>query len=251
MSPTLTTFLFEAANFLVLAGALGWLFFKPIRQAVDDRRSRLEAEAQAAAQKLEEAQRAKEEIEATRAKLQEELSELRSHEKEAARRQAEQVLADARQAAQQMLDQARLEAVKLSATQRDRLARAAAIAAAEVVSRLLTEIDSGNLQSALVDAACRQLRELPAESVAPVKIESAAPLSSAQQAALREALGPAASDAEFKTAENLLGGVRISTGGGLIDASIDGLQSFARRALAKEMELRTQPSQLARGAHDG
>ena len=27
VSPSLTTFLFEAANFLVLAGVLGWLFF--------------------------------------------------------------------------------------------------------------------------------------------------------------------------------------------------------------------------------
>ena len=41
MSPTLTTFLFEAANFLVLAAVLGWLFFKPVRQALADHRAGL------------------------------------------------------------------------------------------------------------------------------------------------------------------------------------------------------------------
>ena len=39
MSPTVTTFLFEAANFLTLAPLLGWLFFQPVSDAIQGRRS--------------------------------------------------------------------------------------------------------------------------------------------------------------------------------------------------------------------
>ncbi|NJN47909.1 MAG: hypothetical protein HC808_17125, partial [Candidatus Competibacteraceae bacterium] len=48
----MATFLFEAANFLVLAGVLGWLFFKPVRQALIDRQVKFEADAVQAAEKL-------------------------------------------------------------------------------------------------------------------------------------------------------------------------------------------------------
>ena len=35
MSPDLATFLFELVNFALLAGGLGWLFFRPVRKALD------------------------------------------------------------------------------------------------------------------------------------------------------------------------------------------------------------------------
>ncbi len=40
MSSALANFLFEAANFLLLAAALGWLLFKPVRRALDAERAR-------------------------------------------------------------------------------------------------------------------------------------------------------------------------------------------------------------------
>ena len=39
MSPTLSTFLFELTNFLLLAGLLGWLLFKPVRNALQERQA--------------------------------------------------------------------------------------------------------------------------------------------------------------------------------------------------------------------
>ncbi|MCA9142649.1 MAG: F0F1 ATP synthase subunit delta [Planctomycetaceae bacterium] len=236
MSPTLTTFLFEAVNFIVLTAVLGWLFFKPVRQALSERRAKFEAETQQAAQKLAEAERMQRDIDATRANLQAELNELRSRELESVRRQAEQILTEARIAAERQREISRRQAAQMSETQRDTLAEVAATAAAETVGRLFEQIGGPELQSALIESACQQLRSLPQRTIAPVKIESALPLSPEQLAALNDALGPAASGADFRTVDGLGAGVRIATGQGLIDASVSGLTQFARQSLVQEMK---------------
>ncbi|MEX2187016.1 MAG: F0F1 ATP synthase subunit delta [Pirellulales bacterium] len=249
MSPTLTTFLFEAANFLVLAAALGWLFFKPVRQALHDRSAKLAAEAQEAAGTLTKAEATQREIDATRAHLQEELNELRSRELEAARGQAAQLVADARRAAERELESARHQAAQMSEMQRDTLSNVAAAAAAETVGKLLQQLAGRDLQSALIESACEQLRALPPDAIAPVKVESAQPLTADQRSAVENALGHAAAGADFRTVDDLMGGVRISTGKGLIDASISGLVQFARQSLVYEMNHRANnhnPLQIAK-----
>jgi F-type H+-transporting ATPase subunit b len=235
VSPTLTTFLFEAANFLVLAGVLGWLFFKPVRQALAERREKLETEAREAARKLADAEKIRQEIDAARAGLEKELNDLRSRELDAARRHADQVLAEARGAAERELETARRQAARMSDAQRNTLAQVATAATAEVVGRLLEQIGGPDLHSALIRSACEQLRSLPREGLAPVKIESESPLSQEERAAVEGALGGAAQGADFRTAGELGAGVRISTGRGLIDASVNGLTRFAGQSLLKEM----------------
>lgn len=238
MSPTLTTFLFEAANFLVLAALLGWFFFQPVRQALADRRVKFEADAVQAEQELAQAKKLQQDIDATRANLQAELNTLRSRELEAARRQAAQILTDAHTAAEREREMSRRQAAQMSDTQRDTLAEVAAAAAAETVGRLLEQIGGPDLQAALIQSACQQLGALPQDAIAPVKIESAQPLSPQQRTALENALGPAANGADFRTVDGLETGVRISTGKGLIDASVSGLAQFARQSLLKEMKRR-------------
>ena len=238
MSPTLTTFLFEAANFLVLAGVLGWLFFNPVRQALANRRAKFEADAAQAAEKLAAAETVQREIDAARRSLKAELNELRTRELEAARRQAEQILADARTAAEREREMSRRQAAQLSETQRSTLADVSARAAAATVGHLLEQIGGPDLHSALVASACRQLGSMPPVALAPVKIESAQQLSPQQRAALSSALGPAAATADFRTVDGLGSGVRISTGVGLIDATASGLTQFARQSLTKEMNRR-------------
>lgn len=239
MSPTLTTFLFEAANFLVLAALLGWLFFDPIRQALAARRARFEADAQEAADQLAAARQTKAEIDAAQANLHAELERLRIRELDAARQRAEQIVADARAAAEREYERSRQQAAHISQTERDQVAKAAAAAAAKTVEQLLTQIQSADLQSALVASACEQLRALSPASLVPVCVESSAPLSVESRAAIEGALGDSASSAEFRTAEDLGGGVRITTGQGLIDASVSGLARFAGQALTQELSHRT------------
>ena len=235
MSPTLTTFLFEAANFLVLAAVLSWLFFQPIRQALADRRSGLASEEKQASEKLAEAQQLQQQIAAAHAHLQVELNELRTRELEMARKKADQLLADARAAAERALEVSRRQAVRMSDTQRDTLAEVAAAAAAESVDQLLRRIGGPDVHAALIQSACRQLRAVSRDDLSPVKVESAQSLSPQDRAALDEAMGSAAQTADYRTVEELGVGVRISSAKGLIDATASGLAGFARQALVKEM----------------
>lgn len=239
MSPTLTTFLFETANFLVLTAMLGWLFFAPVRQALTDRQAKSESESQLAAQKLAEAEKVQQEINSTRASLQTELDEQRTREIAAARKRADQLLDEARTAAQRELEISRRQANRMSETQQNTLAQVAATAAGDTVGRLLEQIGGPDLQSALIEAACQQLRSFPQDAISPVKIESTQPLSDNQVAKLKDALGTAADTADFRTVDDLGIGIRISTGKGLIDASISGLTQFARQSLVNHMNLRS------------
>ena len=77
MSASWVTFLFEAANFLLLAALLGWLFFRPVREVLERRRSELESEQRAAADARAEAERALGEARSRRAELEGSLEELR------------------------------------------------------------------------------------------------------------------------------------------------------------------------------
>ncbi|MCO6455308.1 MAG: hypothetical protein J5I93_08405 [Pirellulaceae bacterium] len=119
MSPTWTTFLFEAANFLVLAGALGWRFFRPVRKALADYRDRWESQARQAAEQLSQAEQTRQAVQAERAGLQAELEQLRSRELESARKSAQQILADAHAAAERELEAGRRQARRLPETQQD------------------------------------------------------------------------------------------------------------------------------------
>lgn len=236
MSPQVTTFLLEAANFLVLAAALSWLFFRPIRKAIADRRSKLAEQELSAEQKLADAQQAEEQAQASHKQFQAELEQLRAKELAAAKEHAEHIVAEARAAANAQLETARRRAAQLSDTQRDQLSAAAAAAAGELVRRLLVDIDGPDLQSALLQAACGQLAELPAGPMLPVKVESAQPLSPPDRKMLEAALGESGDAAEFLTAPELMEGVRITTRQGLVDASVHGLAQYARHALTSQMK---------------
>lgn len=238
MSPTLTTFLFETANFLVLAAVLGWLFFKPVRQALANRQAELESAAQTAAKKLAEAEHAQQEINTAHASLQAELNEQRGREVAAAKKQADELLNKARASAQRERDMSRRLAARMSDAQQETLAQVAAAAAGDTVEHLLKQIGGPELHAALVESACEQLRSLPQESISPIKIESTQGLSAGQLGQLRDVLGSAVDKADIRTIDGLGAGIRISTGRGLIDASVSGLSQFARQSLVTEMNIR-------------
>ena len=138
----------------------------------------------------------------------------------------------------------------MSETQKDRLAEVAAIAAAETVGRLLEQMGGPELQSVLMDAACQQLKSMPQESLAPVKVESAETLSAEQRERLIDILGTAAPSTDFRTTKDLGTGVRIATRQGLIDATVDGLRQFARQALTAEMNRHSNNHNPLQNLHD-
>ncbi|NJN46050.1 MAG: F0F1 ATP synthase subunit delta [Candidatus Competibacteraceae bacterium] len=134
--------------------------------------------------------------------------------------------------------------------QRDRLAEVSAAAAAETVGHLLSQIGGPDLHSALIRAACQQLGSLPQGALPPVTVESAEPLSPEHLGVLRNTLGTATDAANFKTVKGLGAGIRISTGKGLIDASVRGLTQFARQALVKAMNHRENNRNPLQSAND-
>ena len=237
MSPSWVTFLFEAANFLLLAALLGWVFFRPVRGALERRRAGLEAEEREAAEKRAEAERALAEAAARRSEFESSLASLRERVREEAERERSRLLDAAREQAQRERETLKTELAALRRGQVGRVASDAAAAAREIVVRLLEQIESPDLEQALVGAASRELAKLAATGpVAPVIVESAGALDPAGLDSLARVAGVAGSEMTARLVPELGAGVRILTARGLIDASAAGLAAHAERALVARLD---------------
>lgn len=235
MSPTLTTFLFEAANFLVLAGVLAWLFFRPVRESLEHRRAQQQKQADEAAEKLAEAEQMQSEIEQKLTSLEQELEQRREQSQAAAQQQATQILHDARETARRETEVAKRRLSHLERSQTEHLARVIAETTGVTIGHLLRQIDQPDLNHVLTAAACREIRSFDGDSLAPVRIESARPLDQADRDALLAVLGSAGESAEFHVIEDLGMGLRVSTNRGLVDASSAGLSTFAQHQLVSQL----------------
>jgi F-type H+-transporting ATPase subunit b len=237
VSPSWVTFLFEAANFLLLAALLGWVFFRPVRGALERRRAGLEAEERAAAEKHAEAERALAETAARRSEFESSLASLRERVRAEAERERSRLLDAAREQAQRERETLKTELAALRRGQARRVAGDAAGAAREIVVRLLERIEGPDLGQALVGAARRELAELAAVGpLAPVIVESAGALEPVVLDSLARVAGVAGSEISARRVPELGAGVRILTARGLIDASAAGLAAHAERALVARFD---------------
>lgn len=237
MSTTLTTFIFEAVNFLILAGVLGWLLFKPVRRALAERRAAYEEQAKDSADKLAEAERIRSEISEKRAHLDEELDTMREQIRAAAEQEAERIRSEARKSAEHEQEALKQKLSTLEHAQLETLAAAIAAAARQVVERFLDELEGPELDACLVRAACRELNRMDGKQPGSVLVESAHAVDDAAKAMLREALGDAMDTAEFRVVPTLGAGLRVTLDQGLIDASAAGLSAFAEQALKDRFKL--------------
>lgn len=235
MSPTWTTFVFEAANFLILAAVLGWLLFRPVRQALASRRATLAQEAEDMTGKRAEVEQLQENIHQRAASLEAELDRMRHETLAAVQQEAERIRTEARAAAERELEAARGRLAHLDAAQQERLVAAVASAAGAAVERLLQQIGGPDLDRGLAQAACRALQELDGKALGAVTVESAHPLDQETKTRLLDELGEAARAVEFRISPTLGAGLRISTSRGLVDASAAGLAAFARRTLTEQL----------------
>jgi len=237
MSPTWATLLFEAANFLLLAALLGWLFFRPVRDALERRRSELESEQRAASDARVEAESALQDARAQRSALEGSLEALRERTQREAETEHERIVEAARAQTQREREALKQEFLSLRRAQAKSLARDAAFAAKEIVVRLLEEMEGPDLEHTLLRAACRELETLRSSgSLAPVVIESVRPLDNAALTALAEAAGVSAVDAAHRIDPDLVAGLRVLTARGLVDASAAGLAAEAERVLVKQLD---------------
>lgn len=237
MSPTWSTFLFEMANFLLLAAVLGWLFFRPVRDALEKRRAGLEAEDREAAEKLAEAERLRAEAADRRSELEASLATLRRSEHEEAERERARLLEAAREQAQRERETLKTELAALRRGQANRVASDAAATARDIVAGLLQRIDGPDLEQALREAAAREIAKLAASGpLEPVMVESATALEPAALESLGQAAGVAGSQVSARVVPELGAGLRIVTVRGLVDASAAGLAAYAERALVARFD---------------
>lgn len=237
MSPVVADFLFELANFAILAGALGWFLFRPIRSALrDEQKARDEqieqaAHAQADAEALEsKAQAAMAELEETlRARRQEMVAEA---ETEIARRQEEAEAQHAKQL-QAMRDQAET----LRRSQLELLADDVGRIAGQSVQQMLDSLEGPSLDRALVAAACDRLAARSGPVSGEVVVEHARALDPEARRRLTAVLGPSF---EARLVPALGAGVRIETTDGQLEVSA---RAFAREAARGIAEVARAPQE--------
>jgi F0F1-type ATP synthase membrane subunit b/b' len=235
VSPLWTTFLFEAVNFVLLAVALGWLLFRPIRSVLAARQAALVQETEEVAAKRAEVERLQEAMQQRSATLDTELEHLRQSVLTAAQQEAERIRAEARVDAEREREAMRHRLAHLEEAQLEHLAAAVATAAGAAVQRLLQQLGGPDLEQGLARAACRTLQTLHGEALGAVTVESAHPLDQETMTTLTTVLGDAARTAVFRVTPTLGTGIRISTSHGLVDASAAGLAAFAQRTLTAQL----------------
>jgi F-type H+-transporting ATPase subunit b len=229
------TFAFETANFLLLAAALGWLFFRPVRAALERRRDEIAEEQRAASAAREQAESDRRAEAERRRAAEAELSALRERLAREAEAEKQALLAEGRAAIAREHARAEQELVALRRAQTRVLARDAVAAAHEIVRRLLAALKAPSLDELLIESACRDLRTLRAGgALTPIVIESAEPLGPALEVRLRAAAE--ADQASLRVDPSLIAGVRIISARGLVDASAAGLAAQAERLLVARIE---------------
>ena len=238
MSPTVTTFLFELTNFLLLALLLGWLLFKPVRSVLQARQAAEKRQAEELEARAAEANRQHADLEQRQRRFDEEIAELRKTRLAAADHEADVIISRAGEAAERERDVAKRRLTHLERAQVERLSAAVAAATGESIAHLLNVLNAPDLDASLAAAACRQLELLQGRALGSVLIESARPLADTTHAAIAAALNAHAPSAEFRVVPDLGAGLRITTARGLIDTSTLGLvrqaEGLIRDALAAE-----------------
>ena len=235
MSSTLSTFLFELTNFLLLVGLLGWLLFKPVRTALQERQAAQKRQVAALAEQTAETDRQRADLAQRHRAFEQEMAGLRAEHMAAVVQEAAGIRAGARDAAARERDSMTRMLGHLEQAQAERLAALVAATTRDSIERLLTSLGAPGLETALLDSACRQLRALDVKSLRAVLIESAQPLSGEARAALSTALDNRATDTDFRVVPGLGAGIRVTTAGGLVDASAAGIASQAERLLIEAL----------------
>jgi F0F1-type ATP synthase membrane subunit b/b' len=235
VSPSLTTFVFEAANFIALAALLAWFFFQPVRKVIEDQRLKVKTQEDEAAQKLSEAERVRQEIASQHMRLAAELEQLRVEARETAKQESDTLLAATRAQLERERAALRRDGLNIEKAQTVKLAHALASAAHATLKRFFAQMEGPELEQLLLTAACRELTTISNHAVGPVTIESAAPLDGEAKQLIESALGVSRKISDFRVVPELVAGVRIATRQGLIDASVAGLAHFAEQALTEEI----------------
>lgn len=239
-----STFVLEIVNFLVLVWILARFLYKPVLNAIEERKASID-------NTLTASEHARVDAEALRRQYEERVEDW-EREKETARSQLVEELAAERarsmEALRAQLDQERERARVVEERRvREAIQRAEETAIAQggqFAARLLSRLAGPELEAHIVDLLLADLQELSedrlqairtgvAGEAAPLKVTSAFPLTSRQREALVGAIGKLAGRevaCEFLEDTRLLAGVRLSAGPWLLCADLHGELGFFAEA---------------------
>lgn len=238
MSPTISTFLFELTNFLLLAALLGWWLFKPVRSVLQARQQSERRQADELTARAADMERQRADLAARQRHFDEEIAEFRKKRLGMVDQEINAIVTRAREAAERERDATRRALTHLEPAQVKRLSAAVAMATRESVARLLATLHAPDLDASLAQAAYQQLQGVQDDALGPVLIESARPLADAARAGLEAVLNGHAATTEYRVVSDLGAGLRITTAHGLIDASALGVarqaEGFLKNALTAE-----------------
>lgn len=229
MAPPVASFLFEVVNFVVLVAALGWLFFRPVRVALEADRDRLAEEQRAVAELRTQAETLARETRAAREEHEGETERRGAEILAVAEREAARIREEARQAVDAERRTVERELAAGRRAQASALADAIGRIAEASVRRLLESLGGPSLDLALVRGACEELRALPPAVREAATVEAARPLGAEARDALHDVLGTRFTE---RAVAELGAGVRVTTRAGQVDASALALARRAARDIA-------------------
>lgn len=230
MELSLTTFILEIVNFLVLVWILKRLFFAPVKKVIEERKAAVaktlkdaqETKTQAEALKVQYEGRLKE-WEGEKSKAQEELQKSLADEKSKRLKQIELSLVSER-------DRVRAQEEKRAAESRERLEHEAIQQSLVFTSRLLGSLASPELEEKIIKITLDRLRgalssglNTSAKQGGKLVVRTAFALSDAQKNLIRDAVktengGEAAID--FITEQSLLAGIEVVRGSTVVRANL-------------------------------
>jgi F-type H+-transporting ATPase subunit b len=237
-----STFLLEIANFLILLWILKRFVYRPVKQAIEARRRRVEAALADAETARGEAETMRKEVEARELDLGRERTEARAELERSLGAERERRLAELREELQRERDKAAALAERERVEIERRSQESALEMAAGFASRLLGAVASAAVEERLIDLVLQALPSLDEErrqalaaaledTETKVRVRTAYPLSDKHREALAGALAKAAGrtvPCEFAEDPALMAGVQIDAGPMLLGANLrDELRFFA------------------------
>lgn len=228
MSPSLATFLYEAVNFLLLVGVLGWLLFRPVRRALDAERDRHAKQLEEGLRMRQEAETLVEQARASHEAAERDLAKERTGILAEAKLEAAKIAEDARATVASERRAFELELAMRREAEASAVSETVGRIAGGSVERLLAALSGPPLDVALVRGACEALRPLTSHPLGSVLVEAAHPLDDEAHKLLAGVLGKGI---EVRIVPELGAGVRITTPVGQVDATARSLAREAARAM--------------------
>ena len=237
MDETLTTFLYELANFVVFALLLGWIFVKPIRKLLDEQAARDAKLEQTAQQHLAEAAELRQQLLDDRQNFNQEMAHQRDAMLSETKQEATNLLDKANQTIKAQREHLSREALQIQHQQLTNLAKIVASSSQQAVENLLKQIHGPSLEGALIEAACQQLKQSPPSGDEKVTVETAAEIDEPTRQKIAQAAGLVSSNGaiQYRVDPELIGGLRVKTSGGVIDSSIAALSSYAEQNIRRQL----------------